>query len=119
MDTKEKIFRTGAYADFSEGGGVKIFLLTPCHSRDLQDSKGFKTFKTFKGFKGFNALDYHGLLDLLAKLNGGNAGVPWNMRINRACTCPMPVNKSGHPESNQGPSDFCNNLQSDALPTEL
>ena len=27
--------------------------------------------------------------------------------------------KSGHPESNQGPSDLCNNLQSDALPTEL
>ena len=29
------------------------------------------------------------------------------------------MQKSGHPESNQGPSDFCNNLQSDALPTEL
>ena len=27
--------------------------------------------------------------------------------------------KSGHPESNQGPSDYCENLQSDALPTEL
>ena len=27
--------------------------------------------------------------------------------------------KSGHPESNQGPSDCCNDLQSDALPTEL
>ena len=27
--------------------------------------------------------------------------------------------KSGHPESNQGPSDSCNTLQSDALPTEL
>ena len=27
--------------------------------------------------------------------------------------------KSGHPESNQGPSDYCKNLQSDALPTEL
>ena len=27
--------------------------------------------------------------------------------------------KSGHPESNQGPSDCCMNLQSDALPTEL
>ena len=27
--------------------------------------------------------------------------------------------KSGHPESNQGPSDCCNTLQSDALPTEL
>ena len=27
--------------------------------------------------------------------------------------------KSGHPESNQGPSDHCMNLQSDALPTEL
>lgn len=26
---------------------------------------------------------------------------------------------SGHPESNQGPSDHCNMLQSDALPTEL
>ena len=26
---------------------------------------------------------------------------------------------SGHPESNQGPSDRCMNLQSDALPTEL
>ena len=27
--------------------------------------------------------------------------------------------KSGHPESNQGPSDSCMILQSDALPTEL
>ena len=27
--------------------------------------------------------------------------------------------KSGHPESNQGPSDGCECLQSDALPTEL
>ena len=27
--------------------------------------------------------------------------------------------KSVHPESNQGPSDCCNILQSDALPTEL
>ena len=27
--------------------------------------------------------------------------------------------KSGHPESNQGPSDRCTSLQSDALPTEL
>ena len=27
--------------------------------------------------------------------------------------------KSGHPESNQGPSDCCSALQSDALPTEL
>lgn len=27
--------------------------------------------------------------------------------------------KSGHPESNQGPSDCCRSLQSDALPTEL
>ena len=27
--------------------------------------------------------------------------------------------ESGHPESNQGPSDYCKNLQSDALPTEL
>ena len=27
--------------------------------------------------------------------------------------------KSGHPESNQGPSDSCNTLQSDAPPTEL
>ena len=27
--------------------------------------------------------------------------------------------KSGHPESNQGPSDSCNTLQSHALPTEL
>ena len=27
--------------------------------------------------------------------------------------------KSGDPESNQGPSDFCKLLQSDALPTEL
>lgn len=27
--------------------------------------------------------------------------------------------KSGHPESNQGPSDCCSDLQSDALPTEL
>eukprot|EP00973_Karenia_brevis_P055349 7696169-Karenia_brevis.AAC.1 len=27
--------------------------------------------------------------------------------------------KSGHPESNQGPSDYCSDLQSDALPTEL
>ncbi len=27
--------------------------------------------------------------------------------------------KSGHPESNQGPSDCCSILQSDALPTEL
>ena len=27
--------------------------------------------------------------------------------------------KSGHPESNQGPSDSCKALQSDALPTEL
>ena len=26
---------------------------------------------------------------------------------------------SGHPESNQGPSDVCKCLQSDALPTEL
>ena len=26
---------------------------------------------------------------------------------------------SGHPESNQGPSDCCRRLQSDALPTEL
>ena len=26
---------------------------------------------------------------------------------------------SGHPESNQGPSDVCTDLQSDALPTEL
>jgi len=26
---------------------------------------------------------------------------------------------SGHPESNQGPSDSCKLLQSDALPTEL
>ena len=26
---------------------------------------------------------------------------------------------SGHPESNQGPSDSCKSLQSDALPTEL
>ena len=28
-------------------------------------------------------------------------------------------NISGHPESNQGPSDCCRDLQSDALPTEL
>ena len=27
--------------------------------------------------------------------------------------------QSGHPESNQGPSDCCSDLQSDALPTEL
>ena len=27
--------------------------------------------------------------------------------------------RSGHPESNQGPSDCCKSLQSDALPTEL
>ena len=27
--------------------------------------------------------------------------------------------KSGHPESNQGPSDSCKALQADALPTEL
>jgi hypothetical protein len=27
--------------------------------------------------------------------------------------------KSGHPESNQGPSDYCESPQSDALPTEL
>ena len=27
--------------------------------------------------------------------------------------------KSGHPESNQGPSDYCVFLQSDALPAEL
>ena len=27
--------------------------------------------------------------------------------------------KSGHPESNQGPSDGCMDLQSDALPAEL
>ena len=27
--------------------------------------------------------------------------------------------KSGHPASNQGPSDCCSTLQSDALPTEL
>jgi hypothetical protein len=27
--------------------------------------------------------------------------------------------QSGHPESNQGPSDGCMDLQSDALPTEL
>ena len=27
--------------------------------------------------------------------------------------------QSGHPESNQGPSDCCSTLQSDALPTEL
>jgi hypothetical protein len=29
------------------------------------------------------------------------------------------IAKSGHPESNQGPSDYCESLQSDALPTEL
>ena len=29
------------------------------------------------------------------------------------------LEKSGHSESNQGPSDCCNDLQSDALPTEL
>ena len=29
------------------------------------------------------------------------------------------ASKSGHPESNQGPSDCCSTLQSDALPTEL
>ena len=29
------------------------------------------------------------------------------------------IEKSGHPESNQGPSDCCSTLQSDALPTEL
>ena len=29
------------------------------------------------------------------------------------------INASGHPQSNQGPSDSCNSLQSDALPTEL
>ena len=29
------------------------------------------------------------------------------------------ADKSGHPESNQGPSDGCKSLQSDALPTEL
>ena len=33
--------------------------------------------------------------------------------------CPKIKMKSGHPESNQGPSDCCMNLQSDALPTEL
>ena len=27
--------------------------------------------------------------------------------------------KSAHPESNQGPSDYCMRLQSDALPTDL
>ena len=31
----------------------------------------------------------------------------------------MVSKKSGHPESNQGPSDYCKSLQSDALPTEL
>ena len=31
----------------------------------------------------------------------------------------MPLPQSGHPESNQGPSDRCKSLQSDALPTEL
>ena len=29
------------------------------------------------------------------------------------------LKKSGHPESNQGPSDCCKFLQSDALPAEL
>ena len=33
--------------------------------------------------------------------------------------CDCSATKSGHPESNQGPSDGCMNLQSDALPTEL
>ena len=32
---------------------------------------------------------------------------------------PNNMTKSGHPESNQGPSDCCSDLQSDALPTEL
>ena len=39
--------------------------------------------------------------------------------IDRALLAKGRQRKSGHPESNQGPSDFCESLQSDALPTEL
>ena len=39
----------------------------------------------------------------------------WIGQFHKGVAC----QKSGHPESNQGPSDFCNALQSDALPTEL
>ena len=39
-----------------------------------------------------------------------------NARSGKAC---HRLEISGHPESNQGPSDCCSDLQSDALPAEL
>jgi hypothetical protein len=49
---------------------------------------------------------------------GSNPGVPCFFA--RLClqSC-LGFQISGHPESNQGPSDCCIHLQSDALPTEL
>ena len=44
----------------------------------------------------------------------------WHMPADNWNDMPAAWSKiSGHPESNQGPSDCCRTLQSDALPTEL
>ena len=49
---------------------------------------------------------------------GSNPGVPC-FSTSLFLQCRFGFQKSGHPESNQGPSDCCRRLQSDALPTEL
>ena len=51
---------------------------------------------------------------------GSNPGVPFCLYVLLTSIDRKPsVQKSGHPESNQGPSDGCMDLQSDALPAEL
>ena len=49
---------------------------------------------------------------------GSNPGVPCFFASLCLQSC-LGFQISGHPESNQGPSDCCIHLQSDALPTEL
>jgi hypothetical protein len=49
---------------------------------------------------------------------GSNPGVPCFFASLCLQSC-LGFQISGHPESNQGPSDCCRRLQSDALPTEL
>ena len=55
----------------------------------------------------------------VANVSNPNATSKAGAAMASNCCGAEKVKKSGHPESNQGPSDCCSTLQSDALPTEL